>query len=619
MSLYEKNKQFLKEQLPYIEFGKTNISKLQVLWEKSAIGEDIIAVEKENNKIYINSRYEAELWAKQWVEQFENVNYRTKFFVIGIGNGMYLKALHEKYPDNMIIACEIYSELEESELEKIDFTSILKNNIFLIMGPKRVQLYRNYLSNLITYADYNQIVFCTTPNYDRIDEKVFEIYRKMYIQCMDDMFYCRNTIIADEEYRRESFLNNLFIFPRNYVLGQLLEKFEENNMEDRTAIIVSAGPSLDKNISQLKLAKNKALLIAVDAAAKPMVKAGVYPDLIVTIDPIKDESIFQEGDLVKCPMVASMYSHYKITRQQEGPVYFPTAENDYISSVYEKYGYGKYRVASGGSVANNAFSLGVLFGFKTIILVGQDLGYPDGKVHASHAVYKNCLDNEIEINNRDKYYEIEANDGGTILTEANMDAYRKWFEEQAVKGEVRIINATEGGAKIHGAEYMTLQEALKTTCYGKEEINFSYIMRNNKSAFTKEQQDEIYAEYAKVNKKIDVWVDKLKKGIRAYEKLDLLNRKGKYHTSEYKKLTEELGQLTKEFSKSDIAAMLNQWGNKTEYEVLDTLTDNETSLYNEVKTIIDGGIKMYQSYIDNSFLLKEKWSELLNRYGIEEI
>lgn len=617
MNLYKENKKFLEEQLPYIQIEQQSDSRFKAVWEESASQETILAVQKETEKIYLNSRYEAELWAKQWVEQFENVNYRTKFFLLGIGNGMYLQALHDKYPENIIICCEIYDELEKAELEQLDFKKFLKDKVFFVMGKDKVQTYRSYLSNMITYSDYNQAVFCSIPNYDRIDEEVFQTYRKIYLNSMDDLFYCRNTLIADETYRRESFLNNLFIFPCNYELGQLVDKMESIDISDRAAIVVSAGPSLDKNIGELKDAKGKALLIAVDAAAKPMVKAGVYPDIIVTIDPVKDESILQEGNLLEYPLVASIYSHYKITRQQKGPVYFPTAENDYIGNVYQKYGHGKYRVPSGGSVANNAFSLAVIFGFKTIILVGQDLGYPDGKVHASQAVYKNCLENDINVQDTDRYFEVEANDGGKILTEANMNAYRKWFEEQAAKGEVKIINATEGGAKIAGTEYMSLKKALEINCDNKKYIDFEEMMMVEKKAFTEEQQNEIYMSYKDVISNLDTWVKRLGKGIQAYQKLDILNRKGKYHTSEYKRSTEFIGDLTRKFAVSEIAAMLNQWGNKTEYEVLDTLTENETSLYDEVKTIIDGGIKLYQSYIDSSNMLRQKWCELLKEYNLD--
>ena len=55
---------------------------------------------------------------------------------------------------------------------------------------------------------------------------------------------------------------------------------------DIPAIVVSAGPSLNKNIVELRKAKNKAFIVAVDTAVKPLVKAGIIPDLYVVVDVI---------------------------------------------------------------------------------------------------------------------------------------------------------------------------------------------------------------------------------------------------------------------------------------------------------------------------------------------
>lgn len=616
MSLYEKNVTLIENTFPYIKFEKKEEKDMEVTWEQSLSEESVVKVHTQKGDYYLNSRYEARLWANQWAEQFENVSYRTKFFVLGIGNGMYLRALREKYPDNTIVCCEIYPELEESELGNIDFKEIIDDRILLVMGKERMVHFRAYLAKMISYSDYNQMVFCTIPNYRNINCEIFENYRNMYVNNMESMMLSRNTLIVDEGYRRDSFLNNLFIYPKSCALDQLVNNVKDKDFSGRAAIVVSAGPSLDKNVHLLKEAKNKALLIAVDAAAKAMIKVGVCPDLIATIDPVKDETLLQQEELINCAMVASVYSHYKLTKQHKGTLYFPTSENDYLMQVYVENGHEKYKVATGGSVANNAYSLAVLLGFNTIVLVGQDLAYPNGKIHAEDAIYGNCLDNNIDKEDTNKYYEVEANDGGMVLTQANMDSYRRWFEEQAARGENRIINATEGGAKIKGTEIKSLAEVIKEFCEDKEEIDFDELMQSEHLAFSEEKQKEIFEGYLKIDEKLVDWGKRFENAILLYHKLDGLNRKGKYSTSEYKNLIERIGKLAKEFNNSEVAALLNQWGNKEEYEVLDTLVDNQKSVYDEVKIIIDGGIKMYQTYIENAKLLRSKWKELLEEHEI---
>ena len=530
---------------------------------------------------------------------------------------MYVKALHEKYPDNMIICCEIYPEFEKTQLENINFKELILKNVYLIMGKNKLQAYQDYLSMMLNYSDYEQAKFCAIPNYSKIDRNVFSIYKTLFLNRMEKLVVTRNTLIQDEKLRRDSFLHNLFIFPREYTLGQLFDKVQKYDFSDRAAIVVSAGPSLDNNIRLLKKAKGKACLISVDSAAKAMIKAGVVPDLIITVDPGKNEEILQTEELLNCVLVSSIYAHYKINKQHRGIIYFPTSESEYSELIYSKYNKEMYHLESGGSVANNAFSLAEEMGFGTIILVGQDLAYPEGKVHASGAIYKDCPDNKIDENIDTKYFKVEANNGGTLLTEANMEMYRKWFEERILQQNVRVINATEGGAKIKGAEVMTLKEALEEPCCMKEELDFESLMKVKKQAFSEEQQKEIFLNYLGLEDRITEWEKRLQVGIQKYERLAELNRKGKYSTSEYKNLVKEIGDLTRNFNASEEVHLLNQWGNKEEYEVLDSIAKSQKSQYEETKLIIDGGIKMYKTYIDNCKLLKGYWNELLIEYGLK--
>ncbi|HET9371990.1 MAG TPA: 6-hydroxymethylpterin diphosphokinase MptE-like protein, partial [Vicinamibacterales bacterium] len=51
------------------------------------------------------------------------------------------------------------------------------------------------------------------------------------------------------------------------------------------AVVVAAGPSLDRNIHDLAVVKDRAIVIACDTAARPLTSVGVEPDLIVASDP----------------------------------------------------------------------------------------------------------------------------------------------------------------------------------------------------------------------------------------------------------------------------------------------------------------------------------------------
>lgn len=618
MEKSQKNVNFLMEKYPYLNIKENKKINNKFVLEKAKTKEIIVKVKDDKGDFYLNSKYEPYVAAQIWAEQFENVTYKTKFVIIGFANGVYLKVLKEKYPENIIICSEAFEELEQIIINNVDITEDFGDKVFFAAGERRRELFQQYISQFIAYGDRNDVIFGIIPNYAKIDEQYVSEFKNIYYHEMERLIVVRNTLIGDEKYRRDSILKNLFVFPKKNTLGQLIANLKKHDFSNNVAIIVSAGPSLDKNIDLLKKAKNKAFLIAVDASAMAMIKVGVCPDIIVTIDPIKDETILQNEQLLKTPLICSMYSHYRIVQQHKGNIYFQTSDSEFAMEVYKKYNHEMVSLSSGGSVANNAYSLAEVAGFGTIVLVGQDLAYPNGQVHASGAEYKLLMGTNT-INAKDKrYFEVEANDGGKVLTEGNMDIYRRWFEERIREGKCHVINATEGGARIEGAEIQTLKEVVDKYCQDKKKINYGEIVRVDVPAFTQKEQNEIYASYFEIENELRKWEKKLSNGIRRYERLRKLNRSGKYHTSEYQKIVEENGILTKSFEKSREVYLLKEWGNKEEYEALDTIVQKTDSLYEEVENLIKAGILTYETYMKNCKLLEKEWQILLKENGVND-
>lgn len=88
--------------------------------------------------------------------------------------------------------------------------------------------------------------------------------------------------------------------------------------KDVPAIIVGAGPSLDKNIEDLKLAKGKALLIACDTALKPLISHGILPDLFVVVDPKKPMELFERDEVWGIPLLTGLDVPYRMVERHHG-------------------------------------------------------------------------------------------------------------------------------------------------------------------------------------------------------------------------------------------------------------------------------------------------------------
>ncbi|MCR5418309.1 MAG: DUF115 domain-containing protein [Lachnospiraceae bacterium] len=242
-------------------------------------------------------------------------------------------------------------------------------------------------------------------------------------------------------------------------LSQLNDNYSVLDLMDRIptrdipVIIVAAGPSLSKNVKELKAVGDKALLVVVSRAAEMVVENGVRPHLTAVADSLVGEEYLafdKNRELLllmntKGEMNQQKSYSGKLIYESVNPALFPVSR--YTRLVYN--------YPNGGSVATNAFGLFVTAGFKTVILVGQDLAYSnEGFSH---------INGEREESSSDQL--VEGIDGQMIETRGDWMFFLK-NNEQIISmcPETTVIDATEGGALIHGSKVMKLKDAVEIYC-----------------------------------------------------------------------------------------------------------------------------------------------------------
>ena len=77
---------------------------------------------------------------------------------------------------------------------------------------------------------------------------------------------------------------NILCNAKYVIKGYKTRQFVDVIPRNIPAIIVAAGPSLNKNILELKRLKGRAFIIAVDTAIKPLLNAGIIPDMYAVVD-----------------------------------------------------------------------------------------------------------------------------------------------------------------------------------------------------------------------------------------------------------------------------------------------------------------------------------------------
>jgi hypothetical protein len=261
----------------------------------------------------------------------------------------------------------------------------------------------------------------------------------------------------------------------------------EDRYQDVPAFIVGAGPSLEKNIEQLKEATKKGIVFAANTSARALAKSDVTPQVVACL-----ESIDLSADLRELPFIDEVVRAFSITGSPahmtvgDGPL-LPTYEAIRAClPLVDLLGYPGLSV--GASVTTAAFMLAERLGCNPIVLVGQDLAFTGNQTYARGTRYEGST---IEVNAAGRVVhswskaKIEAHGttagrlpqsqphqdvpawGGTgsVASTQSFTAVRDWLATTAnlvkrKKPALRFVNATEGGAHIPNFEEHTLAHML---------------------------------------------------------------------------------------------------------------------------------------------------------------
>ena len=152
--------------------------------------------------------------------------------------------------------------------------------------------------------------------------------------------------------------------------------------KDVPAIVVAAGPSLNRNIDDLKRAKGRAFIIAVDTAIKPLLNAGIKPDMFAVVDALKPMELINIEGAEDIPLLTSAVASSAVLDFHKGKKVFFAEGEPLIDIMLSTHNMEFPSIPCGGSVATTAFAFAYMIGIETIILVGQDLALTRNKTHA---------------------------------------------------------------------------------------------------------------------------------------------------------------------------------------------------------------------------------------------
>ena len=548
-SMFKRDKEFAERFLmlhhEYSFHNESNHGDNEVLPGSECIdGREILYVKNDNKVFQLDSLYNSKTIMSLWCEQLNSTNYNTKLIMFGLGNAMYVRAFLEKMTHSeRIIIYEPSFRIFNYVVEKFDLRDLIENEriVFYIEElngcPKKEMLYPYF-----NYQDIGSILFLDYINYTMLFPKQ---YNQFYVEVQKTF----NTINAMdyvwERFGTAYYHNTLSNFPyllNSYSLSGLCNLIPEGI----PAILVSSGPSLDKNIDYLKVVKGKAIIVAVDSALNALLRKDILPDLFVTVDGKKMEAHFQDERTKVIPMVCNLVSNMNVISNHTGKQFFISDSNEHIDKVLNLHGKKLPIVGSGGSVANSAYSLLEIMGFKTIIMIGQDLAYTNNKTHAADTVRGSW---NLDITG-EKVVELEGYFGDMVKSSDEFWIYLEWFENEIIKRtDVTMINATEGGAKIHGALQMRFEEAIANYC--NVEIDMENIFESTEKWLSKNEIADIAKDFKNIINEVSIIRKNAENAILIYRKMLEQVYCDKYKTKEFLSLYQKTKQITEEIDKTD--------------------------------------------------------------------
>ncbi|TWO18335.1 MULTISPECIES: motility associated factor glycosyltransferase family protein [unclassified Campylobacter] len=267
--------------------------------------------------------------------------------------------------------------------------------------------------------------------------------------------------------------------PFQRILSQRKNKFDN-------AIVVSAGPSLAKQLSLLKAYQDKAVIFCADGALSMLEKEGIIPDYVTNLD-FTDLAMkfFQNKENKTSLNVLSCATHLSLVHFLDNKSVVLRDDPLYQRFNLNDFGY----IDTGTHVSHFSYTLALALGFKNIIMIGQDLAFDEeGNSHSKGFDFGEKFSGEENI---DKLKVPAYGGKGEVLTHITWNDYRIKLEYLFACNEqkAKFYNATEGGARINFTEELSFKECCEKLLT-KEKPQFELP-----KSLTKNRSDKLLAKF----------------------------------------------------------------------------------------------------------------------------
>lgn len=423
----------------------------------------IIQIEHIGNMLPIHSKYnpvtEAERLIDSYTEQIEQADH---IFFYGVGLGYHIRTTQQRYPEKIISTYEpingVYNKFKEySKQIGVNVSDILNQYV----GESKEEI----LNNLTHFKPYlaQKIAIIILPVYEKIARDSFREFSVTFQQFIKDI---RSNTWANLVYNDRWIINMIMNTPWIFTTPCIQES---KLFEGKPVVLVAAGPSLTEELEQLRIIKKKGLafIFAVGSANEVLIKNNILPDAVLSYDPsIINYQVFIElakQHITNIPVIFGTTVGHETLPLFSGPKVHMVMNRDKFTPYLQNRGFKMVNDSS--TISNVTLQLLGQLNVGMVILVGQNFAYKKDEYYAKgidrydSPEYITSVLKKIEL---DQTILVEDVKGGFVQTIHGYNQMRQemeWYIERMP--QIKIINTTQGGAKISGTVFQSLEETIQ--------------------------------------------------------------------------------------------------------------------------------------------------------------
>lgn len=416
--------------------------------------------------------------AKRWAQTVP-IEENAALIIPGFGLGYHLAALAQRVSRSGVLICfEPDLGLIRGVLERVDHTPwIEQSNLVIIHRADEPAIISSSVAGFEGFLASGTKIIEHPISRSRLGD-VADAFGKQFVQIIRAV----RTNVITTMVQMQTSMHNMCMNLSHYALGEGVADLR-NAAKGHPAVLVAAGPSLERNIAELQKpgVRDRVVIIATQTTLKPLLARGIKPHFVTALDYHEVSKRFYEGltpaDVEGVTLVVEPQANAAILDAFPGRVRC-LGEEVLDVVLGEKLHRPMGKLPKGATVAHLAYYLARHLGCDPVVLVGQDLGFTDGQYYAGGAQIHNVWASELSPFRTLEMFEWErvkrmggalrrAKDtsGNDIYTDEQMTTYLVQFERDFLADKERgfkTLDATEGGvAKAHTVD-ITLRRAMET-------------------------------------------------------------------------------------------------------------------------------------------------------------